>query len=175
MASFFSSSSKAIRRTHASLSFTAASPLLLRSRIARSIHIFRDVAPIRSHRRELLLDGQSVGLVPTMGALHHGHISLVRAAAAENSKVFVSIYVNPAQFGVLEDLDSYPKTWDSDLQQLQQLDEELNKEGKGRIEAVFAPTTNVMYPTLPPDSTLPGVGSFVTITPIANVLERNRR
>lgn len=110
-----------------------------------------------------------------MGALHHGHISLVRAAASENSKVFVSIYVNPTQFGVHEDLDSYPKTWDSDLQQLQQLDEELKKEGQGSVEAVFAPTTNVMYPTLPPDSTLPGIGSFVTITPLANVLEGKSR
>lgn len=177
MASFFfsGSSSRASRQAHASLSSTPASALFPRRRTVRSIHIFRDVVPLRSHRRALLLDGQSVGLVPTMGALHHGHISLVRTAAAENSKVFVSIYVNPTQFGVHEDLDSYPKTWDSDLQQLQQLDDELNKDGKGRIEAVFAPTTKAMYPTLPPDSTLPGVGSFVTITPIASVLEGKSR
>lgn len=102
-------------------------------------------------------------------------MSLVRAAAAENSKVFVSVYVNPTQFGVNEDLDSYPKTWESDLQQLKELDSELEKEGKGRLEAIFAPTTKTMYPTLPPDSTLPGVGSFVTITPLANVLEGKSR
>ncbi|KAK5165047.1 pantoate-beta-alanine ligase [Saxophila tyrrhenica] len=106
-----------------------------------------------------------------MGALHDGHLSLMRQAASENSRVFVSIYVNPTQFGPTEDLDSYPKTWETDMQQLEALDAELQQGGKGRIEAVFAPTTKVMYPTLPPDSTLPGVGSFVTITPLAHLLE----
>lgn len=111
-----------------------------------------------------------------MGALHAGHLSLVRRAAAENSKVFVSIYVNPTQFGVNEDLSSYPKTWESDLAQLSQLDEQLAAEGNsGRIEAIFAPNSHTMYPTLPPDSTLPGVGSFVTITPLANFLEGKSR
>ncbi|CAK3928184.1 probable pantoate--beta-alanine ligase [Lecanosticta acicola] len=141
----------------------------------RAFQIFRDVAPLRAHRRDLLLKDQSVGLVPTMGALHRGHLSLVRAAAAENSKVLVSVYVNPTQFGINEDLDSYPKTWDTDLQQLRELDRELEKEGRGRIEAIFAPTTRTMYPTLPPDSRVDGVGSFVTITPLANLLEGKSR
>jgi pantoate--beta-alanine ligase len=110
-----------------------------------------------------------------MGALHQGHLSLVKQAALENSKVFVSIYVNPTQFGVNEDLDSYPKTWDADIQQLKQLDAELASEGLGRVEAIFAPTSKTMYPTLPPDSTLPGNGSFVTITPLANLLEGKSR
>jgi len=110
-----------------------------------------------------------------MGALHQGHISLVRQAAAENDRVFVSIYVNPTQFGVTEDLASYPKTWESDLEQLNSLDEQLGQEGLGRLEAVFAPTTRSMYPTLPPDSTLPGKGSFVTITPLAELLEGKSR
>lgn len=146
-----------------------------RIRFSRAFHIFRDIPPLRSHRRELLLNGGTVGLVPTMGALHKGHISLVRQAAEENSHVFVTVYVNPTQFGVNEDLDSYPKTWDSDLAQLKELDAELEKNGKGRIEAIFAPTTKTMYPTLPPDSTLPGTGSFVTITPLANLLEGKSR
>ncbi|CZT20479.1 probable pantoate--beta-alanine ligase [Ramularia collo-cygni] len=143
--------------------------------LARAFHIFRDVPALRQHRRELLLNGQSVGLVPTMGALHKGHISLVRQAAAENSKVFVSIYVNPTQFGVNEDLDSYPKTWEQDIKMLKELDSQLESEGQGRVEAIFAPTTKTMYPTLPPDSTLPGTGSFVTITPLANLLEGKSR
>jgi pantoate--beta-alanine ligase len=147
----------------------------LPSLLSRAIHIFRDVPPLRSHRRELLLNGSTVGLVPTMGALHQGHVSLVRQAAEENSHVFVSVYVNPTQFGVNEDLDSYPKTWDSDLALLKELDAELKRNGKGRIEAIFAPTTKTMYPTLPPDSTLPGTGSFVTITPLANLLEGRSR
>ncbi|KAK5112584.1 hypothetical protein LTR62_003898 [Meristemomyces frigidus] len=114
----------------------------------------------------------TVGLVPTMGALHEGHLSLIRQAAGENDKVFVTIYVNPTQFGVNEDLDSYPKTWDRDMQLLHQLDEHLTR---GDVSAVFAPTTKTMYPMLPPDSTLPGKGSFVNITPLANLLEGKSR
>ncbi|KAG8628547.1 hypothetical protein KVT40_004420 [Elsinoe batatas] len=138
----------------------------------RSLHVFRDVPPLRAYRKNLRLRNKSVGLVPTMGALHEGHLSLVRQAAAENSEVFVSIYVNPTQFGINEDLDSYPKTWDSDMTMLKQLDAELASDPRsGRITAVFAPTTKVMYPTLPPDSSIPGVGSFVIISPIGQVLE----
>ncbi|PNS18798.1 Pantoate--beta-alanine ligase [Sphaceloma murrayae] len=107
-----------------------------------------------------------------MGALHEGHLSLVRQAAAENAEVFVTIYVNPTQFGVNEDLDSYPKTWDSDMSMLNRLDAELaTQPGHGRITAVFAPTTKTMYPTLPPDSSIPGVGSFVLVSPLGQVLE----
>ncbi|KAK3706910.1 pantoate-beta-alanine ligase [Vermiconidia calcicola] len=119
----------------------------------RTFHVFREVAPLRKHRRELLLIGDTVGLVPTMGALHAGHLSLARQAAAENSRVFVSIYVNPTQFGVNEDLDSYPKTWDTDTHMLEELDKELSRD----------------------DSTLPGKGSFVTITPLGDVLEGRTR
>jgi pantoate--beta-alanine ligase len=93
-------------------------------------------------------------------------------AAAENSDVFISIYINPTQFGLNEDLSSYPKTWAADIAALEKLDAELaNTPGAGRISAVFAPTTKTMYPTLPPDSSLPGKGSFVTITPLASLLE----
>ncbi|KAK5687431.1 pantoate-beta-alanine ligase [Elasticomyces elasticus] len=107
-----------------------------------------------------------------MGALHAGHLSLIRLAAQENDQVFVSIYVNPTQFGLNEDLDSYPKTWVQDITML----EKLNAELKGSKEfTVFAPTTGTMYPTLPPDSSLPGTGSFVTITPLASLLEGKTR
>ncbi|KAK6431666.1 pantoate-beta-alanine ligase [Oleoguttula sp. CCFEE 5521] len=114
--------------------------------------------------------------LPTMGALHAGHLSLVRQAAEENSHVFVSIYVNPTQFGQNEDLASYPKTWNSDLELLGNLDASLEQSGSsGRVEAVFAPMTREMYPTLPPDSSLPGKGTFVTITPLAGLLEGRSR
>ena len=143
----------------------------------RSIHIFRDIPSLRSHRRTLLeTKSTSIGLVPTMGALHPGHLSLIRLAAQENTHVIVSIYVNPTQFGVSEDLSSYPKTWDADLRLLRELDSELKRTpGHGTLEAVFAPTTKEMYPTLPPDSRLDGVGSFVHITPLANLLEGKTR
>jgi pantoate--beta-alanine ligase len=81
-----------------------------------------------------------------MGALHEGHLSLVRHAAAENTDVLVTIYVNPTQFGLNEDLASYPKTWEADLQMLHELDKELVSAGKGRVSAVFAPSTQTMYP-----------------------------
>lgn len=106
-----------------------------------------------------------------MGALHEGHLSLVRQAAAENTDVFVSVYVNPTQFGVNEDLDSYPKTWEADMKMLDTLDQELAGKNLGRISAVFAPTTKTMYPTVPPDSNIPGVGSFVEMRPLGQLLE----
>lgn len=106
-----------------------------------------------------------------MGALHEGHLSLVRHAAAENTDVFVTIYVNPTQFGLNEDLSSYPKTWEADLQMLHKLNKELEASGKGRVSAVFAPSTQTMYPTLPPDSSIPGVGSFVEMRPLGQLLE----
>jgi len=116
-----------------------------------------------------------VGFVPTMGALHEGHLSLVRHALSENNHVFVSIFVNPTQFGVNEDLDSYPKTWDEDLQKLKQAqDEYLRSSGSGRdsrIQGIFAPSVKTMYPTLPPSSEIGGDGSFVTITPLGKWLE----
>lgn len=116
-----------------------------------------------------------VGFVPTMGALHEGHLSLVRHALNENNHVFVSIFVNPTQFGVNEDLDSYPKTWEADLQKLKEVQDEhmrSSEAGKdSRIQGIFAPTVKTMYPTLPPSSEIDGEGSFVTITPLAKWLE----
>jgi len=108
-----------------------------------------------------------------MGALHEGHLSLVRKAAAENSSVVVSIYVNPTQFGVHEDLDSYPKTWETDCNMLRDLDRELASDGAnlGKIAAVFAPTTDTMYPSGRPSQEVDGKGSFVTITPVGELLE----
>lgn len=112
-----------------------------------------------------------------MGALHRGHLSLIKQAAAENSHVVVSIYVNPAQFGVSEDLDSYPKTWDADCAMLKNLDMELAEDGgnKGTISAVFAPTTAVMYPSGFPGQEVDAKGSFVNITPVAEKLEGAQR
>lgn len=120
-----------------------------------------------------MLDHRSVGLVPTMGALHEGHLSLIRAAARENHHVVVSVYVNPAQFGANEDLSTYPVTWDADTAMLAKLDRELAGEGEnlGRISAVFAPTTPEMYPSGFPGQEVNSKGTFVTVTPVGEVLE----
>jgi pantoate--beta-alanine ligase len=88
-----------------------------------------------------------VVLVPTMGALHDGHLTLVRAAKrVQGAVVVVSIFVNPLQFGANEDLDKYPKTLDDDLAQ-------LRAEG---VEIVFTPTAAAMYPEGPRTSVQPG-------------------
>ncbi|KAJ5091907.1 hypothetical protein NUU61_006777 [Penicillium alfredii] len=169
---------------------TAASSLLADATAASqsirqpsSFQVFRDVPQLRQLRRQLLQKDRTVGFVPTMGALHEGHLSLIREAARENTDIFVSIYVNPTQFGVTEDLSSYPRTWDSDVAKLEELNKELAQTeatagpetGKGRITAIFAPTSKVMYPGLPPSSEIEGHGSFVTITPLSSKLEGGSR
>ena len=136
-----------------------------------SFGIFTDVPPIRVTRRKELLAGQKVGFVPTLGALHEGHLQLMRIAAKENQSIYVSIFLNPTQFGVNEDLDRYPKTWDEDISKLEKLNEELDAHKQGIITAVFAPSVKVMYPGLPPTSEPDGYGSFVNISPLASMLE----
>ena len=90
-------------------------------------------AAVRAHR----VAGRTVALVPTMGALHEGHLALVRRAREAADVVVVSIFVNPLQFGAGEDLDRYPRTLETDLAALE-------REG---VELTFAPTAAEMYPT----------------------------
>jgi pantoate--beta-alanine ligase len=91
----------------------------------------------RAARHEFRISGKRLGLVPTMGALHEGHLSLVRAAQAQCDAVAVSIFVNPTQFGPTEDLSKYPRQFDRDC-------ELLKKEG---VEILFAPLVKEIYPT----------------------------
>ena len=111
-----------------------------------------------------------------MGALHQGHLALIRQAARENDLVYVSIYVNPTQFGVSEDLSSYPRTWDADKVELAALAKEFRDDRQvGQISVVFMPSTEDMYPSSPPSSEVDGQGSFVTITPLSSRLEGSSR
>ncbi|KAI0516868.1 pantoate-beta-alanine ligase-like protein [Xylaria bambusicola] len=144
---------------------------------ATPIKVLRTVDAVRKWRRPQVLDHRIVGLVPTMGALHEGHLSLIRAAARESHHVVVSIYVNPAQFGIKEDLASYPVTWDNDCKILAALDRELADDGGnlGRISAVFAPTTSEMYPSGFPGQEVDSKGSFVVMTPVSELLEGRTR
>ena len=138
----------------------------------KGYQIFTQIPHLRKKRREDLIDCKTVGFVPTMGALHKGHLSLIRQAAKENHHVYVSIYVNPTQFGVNEDLDSYPRTWAADQVRLMGLVSEFkNDQNMGQIAVVFAPQTKDMYPGLPPTSEINGDGSFVSIMPLSSRLE----
>lgn len=141
------------------------------------IKIFNSTTSLRQWRRKQLFEYRSVGLVPTMGALHEGHISLIRLAARENAVVVVSIFVNPAQFDPNEDLDNYPKTTEKDIEILRELDKEIAADGRnfGKIAVVFAPKTTEMYPDKSYSQEINGRGSFVTITPLSELLEGANR
>jgi len=110
------------------------------------------VAAMRSACRAVRGEGKRLGFVPTMGALHEGHLSLVRAAKARCDAVAVSIFVNPTQFGPKEDLARYPRPFERDRELLEQ-------EG---VELLFAPSVEEMYPA--------GAVTYVTVEGLSEQL-----
>lgn len=98
--------------------------------------VHHDPAELTKVTKALRGVGRQVALVPTMGALHAGHLEIVRQAKLRGAVVVVSIFVNPLQFGAGEDLDAYPRTLDADL-------DLLRAEG---VELAFAPSVSAMYP-----------------------------
>ncbi len=100
------------------------------------MRIIRDIREMQAASRAARIQGSSIGFVPTMGALHEGHLSLVRRARSAANLVVASIFVNPLQFGAGEDFSKYPRTLEADCARL---------EAEG-VEIVFAPTTEQMYP-----------------------------
>ena len=97
----------------------------------------KTVAEVREYVQAARKEGKTIGLVPTMGALHEGHGSLIAASHKENDKTIVSVFVNPTQFGPNEDLDAYPRTLDADC---------ILAEKMG-ADVVFAPSPKEMYPS----------------------------
>jgi pantoate--beta-alanine ligase len=101
---------------------------------------------------------QRVGFVPTMGALHDGHLSLIRAARAGADLVVTSIFVNPLQFGPSEDLSAYPRPFDRDVEMA----------GAAGADVVFAPAVEEMYPTWP-------LATTVSVAGVSEPMEGERR
>jgi pantoate--beta-alanine ligase len=118
------------------------------------MQILRTAEELRQWSRNARLTaGQTVGLVPTMGALHQGHVSLIRAASASNSHVAVSIFVNPTQFGPNEDFARYPRTFDKDCALAQ----------SAGATAIYAPSVEDLYPQ--------DASTFVEVEGLSNRLD----
>lgn len=114
--------------------------------------VARAIPGLRRRVHAWRADGQRIGLVPTMGALHAGHMELVRAAQAASDRVVVSIFVNPAQFGPSEDFDAYPRQERRDLGML----------SEAGVDLAFIPDAAVMYPD--------GFATAVTVPGLADCL-----
>lgn len=97
---------------------------------------FTTVATLKEALAKVKAEGKTVGLVPTMGALHDGHLSLIRKAKEQNDIVVVSVFVNPIQFNNKEDLAKYPRTVDADCEKLESVDTDM----------VLIPSVEEMYP-----------------------------
>jgi pantoate--beta-alanine ligase len=121
------------------------------------LKIFSTIEKTLDASRAARRAGQSVGLVPTMGALHEGHLSLVRAARESSDIVAVSIFVNPTQFGPNEDFGKYPRSFERDC-------EMLVREG---VDFVFAPSVEEMYPR--------GAETWVTVEGLSEKLDGKSR
>jgi|SRR5579863_5157695 len=119
--------------------------------------IFTTIGEIRAASREARRAGKRLGLVPTMGALHEGHLSLIRAAKESCQVVTASIFVNPTQFGPNEDLARYPRPFERDR-------ELLEKEG---VDLLFAPAVEEMYPR--------GAVTWVTVEELSGKLDGGSR
>jgi len=113
--------------------------------------ITKNIEKVRTTRWED--NAKSWGFVPTMGALHEGHLSLVHCARAENDRVAVSIYVNPTQFAPTEDLDASPRKLENDIALLK----------AAGVDLVFTPSDEIMYP--------PGYQTYVTVEDVTRPLE----
>lgn len=100
------------------------------------MYIYNDIAGLQAFVAERRAEGLRVGFVPTMGALHAGHVSLVERALRECDVCVVSVFVNPTQFNDLRDLETYPRTFEADAERLE----------KAGAHAVFHPAVEVIYP-----------------------------
>jgi pantoate--beta-alanine ligase len=121
------------------------------------LETIRTIEWMKQVARQARAEGRSTGFVPTMGALHEGHLSLVRAALAETQPVIASIFVNPTQFGPNEDFQKYPRAFDSDCEKLE----------RAGVDYLFAPDAAEIYP--------PGFRTWVNVEGLSDRLEGRSR
>jgi len=121
------------------------------------VEIIRTIAWMKEQARQARAESRIVGLVPTMGALHRGHLSLIERARRECSPVIASIFVNPKQFGPHEDFSKYPRTFESDSEKLQ----------RAGVDSLFAPEPAEMYPD--------GFATYVDVDGLSERLEGRSR
>jgi pantoate--beta-alanine ligase len=121
------------------------------------VEIIRTIAWMKEQARQARAQNRIVGLVPTMGALHRGHLRLIERAKRECSPVIASIFVNPTQFGPQEDFSKYPRTFESDKEKLE----------KAGVDALFAPEAAEIYPQ--------GFSSYVQVDGLSERLEGRSR
>jgi pantoate--beta-alanine ligase len=100
------------------------------------MEIFKQIAPLKAYLKDVRMAGKSIGLVPTMGALHDGHMALIKASQKDNPVTVCSIFVNPTQFNNSGDLLKYPRTLDRDTQLLKEV----------RCDVLFSPEVDEIYP-----------------------------
>lgn len=140
---------------------------------------FESIQNIRAHLSTLKHSGKHIGLVPTMGALHNGHLSLIEKSQQQNDITVCSIFVNPTQFNDLKDLEKYPKTIDADSKLLQDIG----------CDVLFSPQVSEMYPDDPTiklsfgelESTMEGAsrpghfnGVGIVISKLFNIVQPNK-
>ena len=99
--------------------------------------IFNEIAPLKAFLRAKKKEGKTIGLVPTMGALHAGHLSIIQVSKSQNQITVCSIYVNPTQFNNPQDLQHYPRTLDKDTKSLEKVE----------CDVLFYPDNHEMYPS----------------------------
>lgn len=121
------------------------------------MEIIRTISWMKETVRQARAENHVIGFIATMGALHEGHLSLIRRARVDCSRVYASIFLNPTQFGPNEDLSRYPKTFESDV-------EKLTAAG---VEVLFAPEINEIYP--------PGFRTYVNVEGLSERLEGRSR
>lgn len=116
------------------------------------MEVLKTIAAVRKYVVGARKQGQSIGLVPTMGYLHEGHLTLARTARGQNDVVIMSIFVNPTQFGPGEDLERYPRD----------LERDKRLAAAAGVDAIFAPSVEEMYPS--------GYATYVQVEGLSDVL-----